>query len=64
LQVSIERSDAGPVLGAPIVAGEQCIFPIENKRNFMDVSAEIMEQVDPLFYGDPKTAALKVLGAV
>ena len=25
-------------------------------------SAEIMEQVDPIFYGDPKTAAMKVLG--
>ncbi len=36
--------------------------PIENKRNFLDVSADIMEQVDPIFYGDPKTAAMKVLG--
>jgi ATP-dependent Lon protease len=36
--------------------------PIENKRNFLDVSADIMEHVDPIFYGDPKTAAMKVLG--
>ena len=35
---------------------------IENKRNFLDVSADIIEQVDPVFYGDPKTAAMKVLG--
>jgi len=30
--------------------------------NFLDVSADIMEHVDPVFYGDPKTAAMKVLG--
>ena len=34
----------------------------ENKRNFLDVSADILEHVDPIFYGDPKTAAMKVLG--
>jgi ATP-dependent Lon protease len=26
------------------------------------VSADIMEHVDPVFYGDPKTAAMKALG--
>jgi ATP-dependent Lon protease len=35
---------------------------MENKRNFLDVSADIMELVDPIFYGDPRTAAMKVLG--
>jgi ATP-dependent Lon protease len=38
------------------------LIPIENKRNFLDVSADIMEHVDPVFYGDPKTAATKVIG--
>lgn len=28
----------------------------------IDVSADIMECVDPIFYGDPRTAAMKVLG--
>ena len=32
------------------------------KRNFLDVPADIMEHVDPVFFGDPKTAAMKVLG--
>jgi ATP-dependent Lon protease len=41
---------------------KRALIPIENKRNFLDVSAEIMEHVDPIFYGDPKTAAMKVLG--
>ncbi len=34
----------------------------ENKRNFVDVSADIMAHVDPIFYGAAKTAAMKVLG--
>ena len=33
-----------------------------HKRSFLDVSADIIEHVDPIFYGDPKTAAMKVLG--
>nr|MDA8216689.1 DUF1819 family protein [Dehalococcoidales bacterium] len=37
-------------------------FPIENKRHFLDVSADIVERVDPIFYGDPMTASLKALG--
>jgi ATP-dependent Lon protease len=43
---------------------KRALIPIENKRNFLDVSADIMEHVDPIFYGDPKTAAMKVLGNV
>jgi len=31
------------------------------QENVLDVSADIVEQVDPIFYGDPKTAAMKVL---
>ena len=41
---------------------KRALIPIENKRSFLDVSADIMEHVDPVFYGDPKTAAMKVLG--
>jgi ATP-dependent Lon protease len=40
----------------------RALIPIANKRSFMEVSADIMEHVDPIFYGDPKTAAFKVLG--
>jgi ATP-dependent Lon protease len=40
------------------------LIPIENKRNFLDVSADIMEHVDPtFFFGDAKTAAMKVLAS-
>jgi ATP-dependent Lon protease len=41
---------------------KRALIPIENKRNFLDVAADVMEHVDPFFYGDPKTAAQKVLG--
>lgn len=40
----------------------RALIPIENKRHFLDVSADIMERVDPIFYGDPSTAAMKALG--
>ena len=40
----------------------RALIPIENKRNFLDVSADIVERVDPIFYGDPMTAAMKALG--
>ncbi|MDH3209454.1 MAG: hypothetical protein OEM00_13265 [Burkholderiaceae bacterium] len=43
---------------------KRALTPIENQRNFLDVSADIMGHVDPIFFGDPKTAAMKVLGLV
>jgi ATP-dependent Lon protease len=41
---------------------KRALIPIENKRNFLEVPADVVEHVDPIFYGDPKTAAMKVLG--
>ncbi|MFB6286293.1 MAG: protease Lon-related BREX system protein BrxL [Candidatus Bipolaricaulia bacterium] len=38
------------------------LIPIENKRNFLEVSGDIVERVNPIFYGDPFTAAMKGLG--
>ena len=42
--------------------GKSAIIPVENKRMFLEVSGDILEQVDPIFYGDPITAAMKALG--
>lgn len=56
------RSLTEPLQVAKDNGARRALIPIENKRNFLDVSAEIMEQVDLIFYGDPKTAAAKVLG--
>lgn len=40
---------------------KRALIPLENKRNFLEVSGEIMEKVDPIFYSDPQTAAMKAL---
>ena len=56
------RSLTEPLQVAKDNGAKRSLIPIENKRNFLDVSADIMEHVDPVFYGDPKTAAMKVLG--
>lgn len=56
------RSLTEPLQVAKDNGAKRALIPIENKRNFLDVSADIMEHVDPIFFGDPKTAAMKVLG--
>jgi ATP-dependent Lon protease len=56
------RSLTEPLQVAKDNGAKRALIPIENKRNFLDVSSDIMEHVDPIFYGDPKTAAMKVLG--
>lgn len=56
------RSLVEPLQVAMDNGAKRALIPIENKRNFLDVSADIMERVDPIFFGDPKTAAMKVLG--
>lgn len=40
----------------------RALIPLENKRNFLEVSGDIVERVDPVFYSDPMTAAMKALG--
>jgi ATP-dependent Lon protease len=37
------------------------LVPIENKRQFLEVSADIVEKVDPIFYGDLRAALAKAL---
>ena len=40
----------------------RALIPLENKRNFLEVSGDIVERVDPIFFSDPMTAAMKALG--
>ena len=56
------RSLAEPLQVAMDNGAKRALIPIENKRNFLEVSGDIIEHVDPIFYGDPKTAAFKALG--
>jgi ATP-dependent Lon protease len=56
------RSLAEPLQIGMDNGARRALIPIENKRHFLDVSADIMERVDPIFYSDPMTAAVKALG--
>jgi ATP-dependent Lon protease len=56
------RSLTEPLQLAMDNGGKRALIPIENKRQFLDVSADIMEHVDPVFFGEPKAAAFKALG--
>ena len=44
------------------VWNRRALIPVENKRNFLEGSTDIIERVDPIFYGDPLSAAMKALG--
>jgi ATP-dependent Lon protease len=38
------------------------LLPTESKRQFLEVPGDVVEKVDPIFYSDPATAAVKALG--
>src|SRR5579863_3761847 len=56
------RSLVEPLQVAMDSGARRALIPLENKRNFLEVTGDIMEHVDPIFFGDPKTAAFKALG--
>ena len=56
------RSLTEPLQVAKDNGARRSLIPIENKRTFLEVPGDVVEHVDPVFYGDPKTAAMKVLG--
>jgi ATP-dependent Lon protease len=56
------RSLTEPLQLAKDNGAKRALIPIENKRAFLEVPGDVVEHVDPIFYGDPKVAAMKVLG--
>lgn len=58
------RSLAEPLQIGMDNGARKALIPLENKRNFLEVSGDIMERVDPVFYSDPMMAAVKALGTV
>jgi ATP-dependent Lon protease len=56
------RSLAEPLQVAMDNGAKRALIPIENKRQFMEVNPDVLEQVDPSFYGDLRQAAFKALG--
>ena len=56
------RSLAEPLQVGMDNGARRALIPLENKRNFLEVSGDIVERVDPVFFSDPMTAGLKGLG--
>lgn len=56
------RSLVEPLQVAMDNGAKRALIPIENKRSFFDVSGDVLENVDPIFYGDLRQAAFKALG--
>jgi ATP-dependent Lon protease len=56
------RSLVEPLQVAMDNGAKRALIPIENKRQFLEVNPDVLEQVDPIFYGDLRQAAFKALG--
>jgi len=56
------RSLVEPLQTAMECGAKRALVPVANKRHFLEVSGEIIERVDPVFYSDPQMAALKACG--
>ena len=56
------RSLTEPLQLAMDNGAKRALIPIENKRQFLEVNPEVLEHVDPIFYGDLRQAAFKALG--
>ncbi len=61
--VLVSRSLAEPLQVTMDNGAKRALIPVENKRSFLEVSGDIVEQVDPIFYSEPLAAVLKALGA-
>ena len=58
------QSLAEPLQIAMENGARRALIPLENKRNFLEVSGDIVERVDPVFFSDPQSAAMKSLGLI
>jgi ATP-dependent Lon protease len=56
------RSLTEPLQVAMDNGARRALIPIGNKRQFLEVNPDVLEKVDPIFYGEVRQAALKALG--
>jgi ATP-dependent Lon protease len=56
------RSLVEPLQVAMDNGAKRALVPVENKRQFLEVNPDVLERVDPIFYGDLRQAAFKALG--
>ena len=43
---------------SPSNGARKALVPIDNKRHFLEVSADVMEKFDAIFYGDVRAALM------
>lgn len=55
------RSLTEPLQVALDNGAKKVLVPIENKRHFLEVSADVVEKIDPIFFGDIRAALAKAL---
>lgn len=55
------RSLTEPLQVALDNGAKKVLVPIENKRHFLEVSADVVEKIDPIFFGDVRAALSKAL---
>lgn len=53
---------AEPMQNSMENGAKKALIPLESKRNFLEVSGEIIERVDPIFYSNPVAACNKASG--
>ncbi len=56
------RSLMEPLQVAMDNGAKRALIPIQNMRQFQEVDAAVLENVDPIFFGDLRQAAFKGLG--
>lgn len=63
--VGSETTTDSPSVERPVAkanGAKRALIRVGSKQSFLDVSADIVEHVEPVFFGNPKAAAMKVLG--
>jgi ATP-dependent Lon protease len=56
------RSLAEPLQVAMDNGAKRALLPVGNKRQVLELAPDVLEHVDPIFYGDVRQAAFKALG--
>jgi ATP-dependent Lon protease len=56
------RSLTEPLRVAMDNGAKRALVPVANKRQILELDPEVLERVDPIFYGDVRQAAFKALG--
>jgi ATP-dependent Lon protease len=56
------RSLMEPLQIAMDNGAKKALIPSANRRSFFEVSEEVLENVDPIFYGEVRVAAFKAIG--